>query len=294
VGTVNGKVWFTRGGGIAYRDLRGMGGPMTVAETLNNTFTDCQYQYGKTLINECIVTAYRRKISSATDKLLWSAEETITLDPGESDEIIAGYKNPDTDNDRTISGLDVYVVMTADGNVNYTLTETNASSATIMLTNFGNSEASITLLEVRGQKLTAFNMVEKRDRNETSIAEFGIRSKRIDNKMMSNKKSARRMASYYCLRFGRPFGEVKSVTLKPVTVAAQNMIVQRTMGQAIRIIEDQTGHDGYYIIIGEEHSVQSDSGTTVSKWYLEPVFRGLVLGDPVLGMLDAGNYPAPY
>lgn len=295
VGAEQGKFYFVRGGSYGWLDLRALGGSTASLDAdLVDDFANCDYRYAETLINECVATAQKRKLSASLTKKLWELEETLTLDALESEEIRVQYTNEDTDNDRQIAGIGVYVVFTGDAGVSYVLNETNANTATITLTNANGAPANVTGLEVRGQKLTSFNQVQRQRRDDVSIAEFGVRAERLDFKIISDKKQAKNLANYRIGRFGQPFGEITSLTLKPNTTAMQDLIVKIDPGSRIRVRETQLAHDGYYNVIGEEHRLGNDDNSVVSKWYLEPIDRALTIGDNITGVIGNTNYIGLY
>lgn len=295
IGTVQGKIYFDRDGQVNITDLYNWGKPSSLLWlTLNDEMAQMDYRYGERIINDVTCKAYKRKVSAASDKILWDADETIEVDPWETEEIRATIKNPDTDSSDTISGLNMYLEYDAvPSGVSITATY-GSNRVDIVIVNGTGSTLNVTGLKVRGKKLTAFGEFRRRKKSDASIAEFGTRAKEFDYKLMNLKRSARRFAADMVVRFSQPRGEVVSISFVPKTTAQQDNMVAALIGRMVRVQESHSSHDDYYSIIGEEISAVEGMKKVICKWFLEPVYRGLTLDDDVFGMIDGSNHLSLY
>lgn len=294
-GAVQGHTFFDRDGLLVFSDLRRMA---TVADAteFDNNFVDSEYKFGAMLINDCTVPAHKRKASVATDKLLWElGDEPEDLEPYETREIRAEYSNPDTDGDKKIAGLNVSLAMTADTGVTSTL-EDNFTSANITLENTTSEPKSVTVLEITGQKLTAFNTANMHYADEVSVAEHGILSETLDYSLTNDKRNARSLAEYRVGRFGSPRGEMRSIVLKTKfnQAALGDGMRDITILDPVHVIDDDRFHDQYYIVVGESWAGDMGFHRVSKTLYLEPTYRAFTLDDDELGMLDDGNVLALY
>lgn len=259
------------------------------------------YEYGGTLINECRVVARKRKLSTATDKILYDAEDTITLDPKETRRINARYKDTNLEDDKTVGGVGVYLEVTAEDGLTVTISEQFATGCEIMIVNALNAEKSVTALKVRGQKLTAWGETEHKATNTAALAEEGVRSELLDYRLPTDRKRAQRMAEYRVTRFGVPFGEFTSVTLKTLPGDDTLRSAMLNLGLFVNVTvsdPDRTGSAGKYTIIGTDYTLNAPragsdgviGGFSVT-WTLEKVYPFVILGDATYGRLDGTNYP---
>jgi hypothetical protein len=259
-------------------------------------FQSLRYKYGESLVNECVVVARKRKVSAATDKILYDLDgDTIDLEGGETTTIRARYKDVNLEDDKTVGGIDVYLEYTADAGVTATILNEAAGYAEIEIENSGAGSGSILTMKVRGKKVTSWGEIERRVRDEASIADFGLKAELLDYRLNTSKKIARRLAAYRVDRFGQPYGEVTSVTLKTMApdgaddADLREAMLDATVGSPVRLKSARLGHDAYYVVIGEAHSVRDGLASWTTTWTVErqyPVFR---FGDAVFGMLNAGH-----
>lgn len=289
LGAIQGKLYFGRSATVAVTDLHRWGGPSSeLWVTLNDAFSRADYRYGENLINDVIVVNYKRKLGSATDKILWEADENTDVDPWDTEEVRATFKNPDTDSDKTIAGLNCYLEHNAPVGVNVTASY-GANNVDITIENTTGAAVSFSMLRVRGQKLVAFNERRRHKKNTESIAEFGTRAREYDYKLACSVKSARRYARDILARFAQPRGEMYSVEFIARDEASEDNVVGASIGRMVRIQESQSEHDEYYRIVGVEVSAAEAMKKVSTRWFFERCYRGLILDDPVFGLLDKNH-----
>lgn len=292
-GAVLGKAWFQGRSGGAFEFYQGheIGGSVGALVLDGSRLQEANYQYGATIYNESVVVARRRKVSSATNKILYETEAAISLEPNETVRINARYKDVALELDRTVSGLDVYLETVADVGVTVTLGPVTPNTAEIVIVNTLAAAKTVTSVKVRGKKLTAFGETEHRYVDVGSQATYGTRAESLDFRLNSDIKRATLMAQYRVMVFGQPRGEFMTVTVREKLGDAEltAAMVSKTMGDPVRVQDEATGHDGYYVIVGEQHEFGSDAAPAVT-WYLERQYNTFRLDDPVFGKLDGTNY----
>lgn len=289
------KAWFqgrTFGGPFEFYHGIELGGSVGALVLDGSRLQAGNYQYGAQMINESVVVARKRKVSAATNKILYETDEAISLTPNEELTISARYKDVALESDKTVSGLDVYLETSADAGVTVTLGEKTPTTAEILIVNTTALNKNVASVKVRGKKLSSFAETEHRYIDSDSQYEYGVRAELLDFKLNTDMKRAGRMAKHRVMQFGYPFGEFLSVEVKKKRGDSEldAALVSLTMGSKVRIQDDATGHDGYYIVVGEQHEIASEiEGPTVT-WYVEKQFPTFRLDDPVFGLLDGSNY----
>jgi hypothetical protein len=194
--------------------------------------------------------------------------------------------------DRTVSGLDMYLETVADSGVDITLGVGGAGTVILYITNTTGLNKTVTSVKVRGKKLTFFGETEHRYSDSESESEFGTQAEILDFKLNTDFRIAERIARHRVTRFGQPFGEFLSVSVKEKRgdTALEIAMIERGLNEALRISEDSTGHDAYYLIVGEQHDIDDFPRAPTVTWYVEKQFGLFRLDDVVFGELDAGNY----
>ena len=270
----------------------------TPAITLDGArLQDAAYQYGASLINDCTVVARKRKASVATDKILYTLDEALTVEPLDSETIRVRYKDTDLEDRQTVGGLNVYLDTTADAGLDITIEEEFANGCEILVDNPDGPAKTVTELLVRGTKLTSWGESEHRATNAASIASYGVAAELLDYRLPASRPKARRMAEYRVDRFGEPFGEITSVTLKTLNGDDDLKEAMLTLGLFSKITIDtstRNGHSADYVIIGEEHRLDSGLGGQVDGgiggytvvWTVEKIYPFFILDNDTYGELD--------
>ncbi len=274
-------IFFTRSGDFQWVKIQAFasnahGGANPPDFTIDNSIMqDGDYSFGAYVTNEVTVLARRRKLSTATDKILWETEEPIILQANEILDLRANYRNPDTDNDKRIAAVNPFLELTAPAGVQHTV-DFFDSNAAIKLTNTTAAPLTVTVLRVRGQKLTLFNETEMTKRNDFSVTAFGKIKKRIDYNLIESKKHARGLANYWVTRFALPSGVMHSVsfTTQPLRPEIENAMLTYSIMSEIQINDLGTAHSRRYKLIGEEFNVDNGLRSVDVRWYLEPTYDG--------------------
>jgi hypothetical protein len=138
----------------------------------------------------------------------------------------------------------------------------DARGVEITLTNTGTSDATVTTLIVKGQKITALNAEETSIEEPASISVNGRRMYSVDMPLLYSSDLARNVAEYILRRrWYKPNGAVETLTLIGTAQNIHVSVMSVTVMSRITVNEYQTGHAGVYWVIGEEHA-----WTAGSRW----------------------------
>jgi hypothetical protein len=270
----------------------------TVAQTFTN-WHEAEYTYADRLANIIKVAYKPRTVSADNNEVIWQSEEEIDIGAGEQKTITARYAAPDSG--AKVAGKNFRLPTAANGDlVSTTGTvgvvgfEEGARSATITLENGGTSPSTVTLIRLRGQKITTFSDVEVEVRDPESMARHGPLLATISYPLVSNEEEARSIAESELYLRSTPRGAFRYIgfynqnsTYIDWAFSASTLIENR-----VRVIEGQTSHDQEYFVIGVEMEVSEAQKLHKTRFYLEPA-------DPVnfwqlatsgLGELDTATY----
>ena len=217
------------------------------------------------------MTCHPREISVSDNEVLWELDKPITLQPDQSRDVWASYRD---ESDNRIGGRNVHLenVTFSAGDATI-IFEGKANRATLKMTNTSKTKkAVLETAEVRGQKITDFGRMEATARNNQSIAYYGLRKLSLNLAAVDDFEFAQSIADFEKGRRSQPSGKVRTLTLKShgkLGGGQHDHQLNLMIGSLIRVQETQTGHDQTYWIIGEAHRL-SDSATLLeTTWYLE-------------------------
>jgi hypothetical protein len=274
----------------------------TVQASFDNTMHGLDYDFASQgeFANEVRVNCHPRSISAGENDLLWSLEDSITLEPEDEREIGAAYRD-ETDN--RIGGrmlnLSNVSFSTEKGFVEgrLILEKAGANKATLRLRNPDKKKRiKLETAELRGQKITDFGQMEAIAIDHASKSLYGHREMSLDLNSVDKQEAAQGIADFELLRRKQPTGKVQAMTLRSHGKGGGNAHAQQlalSIGDRIGVTENQTGHEGDYFIIGEEHKLRQSGLEFESKWYLESATEGnwFVIGSSVI---DSGAILLPY
>lgn len=246
----------------------------TISVTLNDDMQGLQYNYAGQgeFVNDVTVTCYPRTISDNTNDILWQLEEPVTLQAGEEREIGASYHD---DSDNRIGGLNVYldgIEFANNANGSVIIEEEGANRAMLLLRNSTTGEVTLNACQVRGQKITDFGKVDATAEDGPSRYLYGHRDMTLNLRAVDNQDYGQGIANFELLRRKNPSGKVQSVTIRSHGIdggGQHSHQLARTIGDRIKIIESQTGHEAEYFIIGENHKLDDSMTRFETTWHLE-------------------------
>jgi hypothetical protein len=248
--------------------------PDAISATWTNNFHEADYVWGENLANVIRIGYRPRTVSAGNTEILWELDEEITLAPGEEKTITANYTEPGTDT--RVAGEDLIAPTPTNGDLSASPAtigvigfEGNARSARITVQNSGKTDATLTLLRVRGRKITSHNVNEIVLRDAASIAQYGTREYAVTIDLIADAATAQGVAEYELYLRKNPIGEFKSVTFYNQNQDILDDMVGLIIQNVVRVVETQTGHDGTYMIIGISHSLTDAFKLQRTTFYLQ-------------------------
>lgn len=283
VAAERGRFYFNREGEAIFLNRHHLITDQTLTATLDNGMVEMAYRYAHQgdFANYVTVNCHPRSISVSETELLWQLDQEITLQPGEEREINAPYK--DGSNNR-IGGRNVAlsnVSFAETGNFlagTVILENAGANQSTVLIRNPHNAnDVKLATCELRGQKITDFGTMQAQASDGISMVKYGQRRMALNLPSVDNQEYAQGIADFELLRRKEPTGKVQTVTLRSHGKnqdSIHNLQLARTIGDRIRVIENQAEHDEHYFIIGEAHRLGDAATNYETMGYLESATEG--------------------
>ena len=230
----------------------------TLQGTVNNTWSELEYRYSIDDIRNIFrVASYPRSLSAGSAEIIWSLSEDKTIAPDETKQFRARYSEQDSDS--KVAGRNVQtpsvggstLVINPVGAGHQVTMDDKATSATISIENQSSSDITVTDLLIKGQKVTTYNDEEYEAVDNASVGLYGRHVEKIDHKLINDPAFAEAVANYELVQRKDARGVVRSIE---VNQRQSDFVINRTVGDWIRVIDGQTDHDENYIIMGERHS----------------------------------------
>ena len=272
MGGAQGHLWFGRLGGWNARLQQGDDTPASYVD-IGQNWLDMGYETG-VIVNKCEVMARKRKAQSAGPYTVWEADDVSFSIAGSGTEVRRVFFKYDNTRKEIVGAVGLAVVETNSGvaaDITAALSDQGANSAVITFTN--NNAAS---RDVTAASITATNRVaqlrefSKEYSDSASITANGSLSERLDFSYVQDKAWAKQLARYRVTRFKDARYEVPWVTFDVNVNPADAFACH--VGAAVHVEDDQTGHDDYYAVVGEYHTVKEGLTDHTVKLYLEPLY----------------------
>lgn len=276
VGAERGRFLFTRDGQALFWNRSHLEEITTDDATFDNSMNDLTYTYanGDEFHNEVIVACHPRSISETADEVLWTLDGEFRVPAGQIRSFEVKYK---ADDGVRVGGRNVTLtdVVFSQGEAVISI-DLLATGAKLTLDNAADKETQAILsgLTIRGEKITDFGVMEAIKRNQTSILEHGVRTLRMSLPAVDNFDDAEDIAAFELARRKDPRGSIRTMTLRSHGMDGGGHHANQlalTLGDRIGVQESQTGHDGSYFIIGEAHRLSDGAELMETTWYLESV-----------------------
>ena len=259
------------------------------------------------VFNQALVTYYPRAVG-APNSVLYANESTDESTPASisaKDEYSSTvrYFDPDNENAR-VGGQDIHPLVVG---VDYRITiakendsadvsrrmrvamAAGATEAEITITNPLSRTVYLQLLQVRGTPIINYRPVDVVQRDPVSIHQYGVKeAPAVDLRLADSEESAQLFIDHVLFRNAQQFTFYEWVQMDiggdtDLRDSLAGRILPCSIGDAIRVQNNVSGHDQEYIIVGEEHHVQGRRHTVT--WFLRiPLTREVwVLGEDALG-----------
>jgi hypothetical protein len=243
----------------------------TSSLTLNDTMNGLDVERTRGDIYNKIVVSYYPIDEGATDEVLYSLPEELTITPGKTVSITALFRDPD--GGERINGKNM-VTPVADtdymfSSISGSGSDLNASlglsisfgsdRAELAFTNnHGSSAGFLHLFQLRGRALRLRNAVEVSASDSASISAYGEKRLEFRTPYQNNYNATSSFADFLKNRWANPAYQISRVSyVGNRSTTLMSAAVNRDLGDMITITETQTGINTSYIIIGREVRVQS-------------------------------------
>ncbi len=243
--------------------------------------TALEYVYGSLVKNKIKVTANPRQ--TGTSETLAELDSTVTIPGNDSREWEQRLR--DTKGRFVGSGALIASPTFSQGSATVSATA-RGGIAKIGAVNTSATDAVMTALTITGAPVVQQNNISVEESDATSITAYGVQALDIDLGPLGTHGDAESIGQFELQRRKDARGEVLSVEYFRLADGNDNAFaVNRTVGDRVRIIINELGHDQAYFIIGEEHEWQQAGqsagtgyGTMNSRYYLEPAALGTSSG----------------
>ena len=272
LGSLQGKLWFSRTGGYRYRAAQGDDTPASYVN-IGQNWLDMGYETGM-IVNKCEAIAHKRKAQSSGPYTIWEADDVPFAIAGLSTEIFRVFFKYDNTRKEVIGALNLSVTETNSGvagDITAALSDSGAQSTVITFTNTNAASRNVTAASVSATiRVVQLREISKEYEDSASITANGTQSERLDFQYTQYRTWAKQLARYRVTRFKDARYEVPWVEfdVNENPSDAFNCWV----GAAVRVTDTQTGHDDYYAVVGEQHTVQDGLTNHTVKLYLEPLY----------------------
>lgn len=260
----------------------------------DSSILNYDYIYGseEDIVNKVIVR-YKPRSIGAADSVIWELDKPVSIPKGTEKKISARFREQSSNSQ--IGGYNIQMPMTqtstlafSTGTADLTSWTANARGAEMVFVP-READCTISVIIIKGNKLTSYNVAEASAIDESSPFFYGLREMSMQLDVLDNANDAQSIADYEVSRRPTPYGRMASISLINKTAANLSNQLSRTIGDRLTITETQTAHNADYFIIGEEHVISDALTKHVTTWYLEPAnsARYWVLG--VAGYSEVGS-----
>lgn len=267
-----GKVLFNESGQLVFWTYTKYVAQGTTDVTLDKNQQGLVYAVGDNNdVNVVKVTYYPRTESPNTDDELFDLKDEWSLQPSEKKEYYLHYN----DGNNNAAGGRGISIPTADletigGNVDITTTA-YGQYAKVEIENVDEIEARVRGLKVEGQKITSPSPITIYVEDTTRKERDGTRMLKLDLKAISNEVEATNRARFELVwrtQFQYRFDNVTLTSKGDGTANATQL--NNGIGDTVRLIDGKTAHDGNYIIVGAQHTVNIKTKEHSTIWFVEP------------------------
>lgn len=269
-----GKVFFSRSGVLTFWNRNRLPADVTNDLTFTDSMIEADYRFGGNLVNRVTASYTPRVVSTATDDVLWTLDEPVTIKP--SDDRTFNVRFTEANSDTKASALSTNIPNVGNGTLAFTsgtatITgwEPSATGVKFVLLASDATECVVSSIVITGQKVSTYNEVTLDLNDPDSEFHYGTRELKQNFKFVQEPANIESLARYRIFRQKTPRGAMYSITIVNKDVTRLGYILRNGIGDRIRITEAQTGHTSDYFVIGEHHRVEAGRIHDVT-WVLEP------------------------
>lgn len=182
---------------------------------------------------------------------VWTSEDTIVLTTGQSVDVDISASDPFINAVVPVQGIDF--IKTGAGSVTVTLSRTSGASARITVMASGGG-ATVTALKLRARPIPVAKTVKIIRQDTGSITAHGEKSY-PEQAPWANANDAGAIADVILLHYARrrPTVQLRAVTQNPAHFV---QVLQRSIGDRLRIRNDELGLNGDFFIERVTHTIQ--------------------------------------
>jgi hypothetical protein len=272
VAAERGRFFLSRSGVATFWHRHHLITDLALDDTLTDAAQDMQYAYGDYLASRVNVNYYPRAITSGTE-ILWQLEAPIEVKANKDKTIRARFTEQASDG--KVSAIEVVAPNRHDSSLvlstrRVELASFKANATGAEITFRARRDGTVSAIIIRGRKITTYNQATVTEVKSGVQFNDGYREFTLDLDLLEDEDTARSIAQYEISRRGRAYGVVEQLSFL-ANKDATNMTraMARMIGDRIRVVESQTGHDAHHFLIGEEHNYAEGARHSVT-WYLEP------------------------
>lgn len=252
-----------------------------------NDLTAGEVAFGDDVANVVHVQYTPRKVGTPGTVIFESDAVPFRLYYQQERTIVARFRDPDNPNARIaakdiippVRGVDVvasavHFVIDPSQLINVTF-EPAAQSAKITIRNPQVGAVNITKVQLRGTPLTAYSAELASAYRADSIADTDRRtSEPLNLGIVADAEFAQNYADFRAEQMEDVATHLRSVRVRGnKSEALMTQVLDRTIGDRIRITDSISGHDREYIIVGEEHFVDTAAKVHDVNWSLQRAIR---------------------
>ena len=299
---IDGRLFSNRLGKFEFHDVN-----HDARESVKVTITDADIDdFGinqSRVFNQALVTYYPRAVGVPNSVLYANDSTPVRIRASDEYSSVVRYFDPDNENAR-VGGLDIRPLAVG---VDYRATraeeddsedvsrrmqvsmDAGATEAEITITNPLPYTVYLQVLQVRGTPVVNYRPEDVIQRDPVSIYQYGVKeAPAVDLRLADSEDSAQAFIDHVLFRNAHQFTFYEWVQMDiggdtDLRDSLAGRILPCSIGDAIRVQNNVSGHDQEYIIVGEEHHVQGRRHTVT--WFLRiPLTREVwVLGEDALG-----------
>lgn len=292
VNAERGRLFFDRTGKLTFWNRHHLLKKTTNDATITNAH-GMDYSFGENVRNVVKANVYPRTISAGSNEVLYSSDNDISVAGQTTRKLRTSFRDPSLENAK-ISGRNVAKPSTAagtlvhtGGSLNITM-ERHARSVTLEIENTDTTDATITLLEVRGQKLTAYEREEVIAEDLSALA-FGREELTFDMKVMDDLVYAESLVNYELVKRKNALGEVRMIRVIERDGTTQGYALDLATGNRINLQDAQLGHNADHYVVGERHTLRDAFGEHHAELFLERADTALYWQIGVVGYGEVGQ-----
>jgi len=277
-----GRLYVDRSGTIRFWNRHHLITATNVTATFDNVMHNMDYAFGDHVVNLAVVSVHTRK-TGAADETLGTLDRATQIAAGQTQTITFQYSDasgakiagrnaiaPARTTDFTANSKEDGTGIDYTSSVTATIANEYADRCEVVFANTASVDVWLQPgARIRGTKITDFGQVEISARDNDSIAAYGYNAYNYPV-AVDDVALAEAIAEYIVNSRKDALGQVTQLTLTPrKSDALMNQALTLTIGDRIKIVENQTAINADYFIIGEIHRFNRAAKDYTVTWLLE-------------------------